>query len=178
MSPGSETKGTEMAPAFEHRSCGRCGGSGQYFHYGACFRCGGAGNILTKRGAAANALYTEMAKIPARDVQVGQFIETIIGIPYPTVRYGFRPVVEISHEVAEGASLIDGEMKPYRKGVVVLVTAKEKDGSGIGCAAHHSYGESVRIALSGEAKKANIAKCLEYQATLTASGTPRKRVAA
>lgn len=163
---------------FEHRPCGRCGGTGIYCHYGACFRCGGVGYRLTKRGGMAQEMFSEAARVPARDIEVGQMIQTSLGSPLNGMRYGFRPVIDVQFGVQEGASLRDGEMVPYRAGTVEITTAAEKDGSGgVNCTEVRFFTSKVRIALGAVEKAALIARCLAYQETLTASGTTRKRKA-
>ncbi len=62
----------------EHRSCGRCAGSGRFgptcVYSGICFSCNGKGNVLTKRGRAAQAFLNNLRMRRADEFKVGDLI--------------------------------------------------------------------------------------------------------
>lgn len=81
-----------MATKFESTECSRCGGSGRYSYctmYGdTCFKCSGSGRMLTKRGAAARAVFLESLERTYGEVEVGWRI-LVHG-------YGWRTVTEVN----------------------------------------------------------------------------------
>ena len=146
-------------PLFEHHECGRCGGSGRMpfsVANGVCFGCGGSGGQLTKRGAAAQRYLDDLRSVPVANVKVGDKVWIEIFLPGGNVR---SPIEIDRIETGESGSI---EISGIRK----------KDGS----RAWH-FGTTVRPVFLKEAEAELRAKALDYQATLTKAGTPRKRAA-
>jgi hypothetical protein len=146
---------------FESATCGRCGGSGSYSWcqmYGSrCFKCAGAGVTLTKRGAAAQAHFTELCSSRIEDLKVGDTIRCEAYYPAGMVRYWGR-VTELA-------------LTPDVNGHLRVTTTNDKRGQ----MSHHVFaGTKFRVAQSAEAKQAKTAEALAYQATLTKTGTVRK----
>lgn len=136
---------------FESKTCSRCAGSGSYSYcsmYGStCFKCRGLGEVLTKRGAAAQAFFTEHASKPAAEFKAGDLIRFSHADP-------FERVLEVK---------IEGEK--------CIVECERK---GVKSALHTSVGSLYRYGLTAEEKKAHVAEAMAYQATLTKMGKPRK----
>lgn len=174
-----------MALIFESKPCGRCGGSGKYSYcsmYGStCFGCGGKGAKLTKRGAAAQAVFTASISKPAGDVEIGERI-LVEGVPGFMAAFWFE-VREIAPDVHLSRS--NGETEWTEHPAVKFGGVKRRTGRGPwdeGNVEPTGYGTGaasiVRVAQSAEERQAKIDAALAYQATLTASGTPRKRAVA
>jgi len=178
----SETQTT--TERFERETCSRCGGSGSYSwcqRYGStCFKCGGKKEVLTKRGAAAAARMNALLSRPYSEVQVGDTIR-MSSVTVGGDVYGFwGKVVEIERGVQRGASSdpATGQMVPYELETVTFWTESKRFGRSGQTVFAKSLNETVRVAATAEAKKAALADALAYQATLTKTGTPRKRAAA
>lgn len=66
---------------FEHVTCSRCLGTGQYSYNqidgSRCYGCQGTGNKYTKRGAVARAWWKAQTEMVASEVTVGMRIETM-----------------------------------------------------------------------------------------------------
>lgn len=166
---------TKSIPTFEHRTCTRCGGCGQYsynqMHGSVCYGCGGSGVQLTKRGAVAQAFYVESCKVRVDSIQVGDLVE-YVGVTNGGGTFRkFVKVEEIEHSIQRGASLKDGVMVPYALPTITFwsTIGRERYGSG-------GWPDSlIRKGWDAESKKAKIAAALAYQESLTKSGTPMKR---
>lgn len=138
---------------FERVTCSRCFGNGMYgpkhIDGGRCFKCGGKGALLTKRGAAANALATQLLSIRADEVRPGDriYIE-----PSMFTRAGWGDV-----ETAEA----EGETVTFK--IAQLQYAQ-------------TYGADrpIRIAMTPEVKAEALAIAFAFEDTLTKNGTPRK----
>jgi len=69
---------------FDHRACGRCGGSGHYsfnqIHGTTCYGCGGSGYKLTKAGRAAADRYTALMSIPIEQLKSGTVARLDVGV--------------------------------------------------------------------------------------------------
>lgn len=67
-----------MSTPFENVTCGRCGGTGHYsfnlIDGTRCYGCNGKGWKLTKRGAAAKAVYENALMVAGNDVTPGMYI--------------------------------------------------------------------------------------------------------
>jgi len=158
---------------FETVICSRCGGSGEYSYcqmYGkTCFKCHGKRGVLTKRGAAAKAYYESLLSVPGSELKVGTVIQVKAFLRTP----GFYAIERIGSRIQEGSSMVDGVMTPYRCEMVEIETA-------IVCQSYLADTfptQTFRVQCDEETKRAAFAKALEYQATLTKEGTPRKRSA-
>jgi hypothetical protein len=142
---------------FEHVTCSRCGGSGNYSYcqsYGTtCFKCRGSGAQLTKRGKAAQAWLNNKRCIPASEFKVGdKFL--MDGIP------GFSKSQWVE---------------------ILSITTDERgclnfNGKDTGYNGLPAETRVRRCMTNGEAA-ALKQEALAYQATLTKSGTVRKKAA-
>lgn len=146
---------------FESKTCSRCGGCGEYSYctmYGSvCFKCHGAGVVLTKRGRAAQTWLNAQKKKLGSELKVGETI-LIDGIP------GFR--------ASKWATItaISGEGKDHK------IEAEGKNG-GEGATLNGFGNIEVRVAQTKERLAELRAEGLAFQATLTKTGTVKKRKA-
>ena len=153
----------EQLPGFESEPCSRCGGTGRYSYcqmYGTmCFKCSGRKRLLTTRGKAAYAYY--VASLPTKrlnEIAVGDLVAI-----RPTERYRVAEVW-----VETGSGCVDpatGKVRPH------IAIRSEKLGS------YHfaTLDEVVTIWPSWEVRKQLWLAAMDYQATLTKQGKPRKR---
>lgn len=175
---------TAKAPSpFEHTTCSRCGGSGEYSYclsYGTrCFKCGGAGWTFTARGQAAANLFVDSLKVRVEDVQVGQTVR-VEGVPGYISSFWLKVETisepRISSKVWRqhegGTEEWDG--KP---GTWVPTLSVDFSGTRKGRPASASFNLSsmVRIGHTAEEKAPKLEDALAYQQTLTKAGKPRKR---
>lgn len=97
---------------FENVPCGRCGGSGRYsfnlMHGSVCYGCNGAGVKLTKRGRAAQALYTELLSCKATELKVG---DTVRYEDYFAGKLYFCTVSEIRPDTSNGGGRLIVELE-------------------------------------------------------------------
>lgn len=148
---------TKKTPTFEYKTCGRCGGSGEYsfnlMHGTRCYGCGGTGFVLTKRGAAAQAYLDAMRKKRAADFVAGDLVYE------STVRKFYRITeVKVGNAKVLGYGYSgDGNYKQ-----VVLIAG--------GLIILAGPDDMYRTGFDAETKAAQVAKALEYQSTLTANG--------
>ena len=140
------------ATMLETEVCSRCGGSGRYSYcqmYGdRCFKCFGKGNVLTKRGKVANDYLRSIRSKRADQIVAGDVIRDD-GIP------GFSGAqwCTVLSVVADG-------------GKVTISTNVTTFGGW--------SGDSVfRVRQNKEDSARTFRMALEYQATLTKTGTPR-----
>jgi hypothetical protein len=156
-------KGVEKMPRkllFENVTCSRCGGSGKFSYcsmYGSvCFKCHGDGVVLTKKGRAAQMWLNAKKRKPLGEVAVGDWVLSE-GVP------GYFPAVWVKIDTVEG------------EGEALKVSGLSKKGE------RHGFGNAamvVRLYL-GKARNAELAaEAKAFEATLTKSGTERKRKAA
>lgn len=161
----SETKTTDTTTGekFETTTCGRCGGSGRYSYcsmYGdRCFKCSGAGRIYTKRGLAASRFYTMLLSKPVSELKPGMLLRT------PTMSGDTGPWTPI-----ESITIDTDTLNAERYGYTPMHITFEGGGG---------YGgleptKLMRVGSTVEEKQAARAKALEYQKTLTKTGTVRK----
>lgn len=154
-----------MAILFENETCGRCGGSGRYsycsMHGSTCFGCGGAGRRLTKRGRAAQLYLQALRERPVTELKVGDLV-LIDGIPGMTKsRFGKITEIQTGPGRDFGYPVQGADSLAHR----IVTTA----GTLIGfenC--------KYRKGFTAEEKQAQVAQALEYQATLTKTGKPKK----
>ena len=138
--------------ALETVTCGRCGGTGNYSYcqrYGTtCFGCGGTGKKYTKRGQAAFDFLVSLRSKTVGELKVGDKILDTFGGKWRTVE-----TIEIKD-----------------KGYEIKTPGNTWAG----------YGADTvfRVAQTAEGKQATMEAALDYQDTLTKTGTPRKAKAA
>lgn len=153
-----------MAPIFEHETCGRCGGTGHYSYNQIsgtrCFGCNGTKDRLTKRGLAAQDFFNALRTVKRDDVKVG---DRVIADCYFSGRYN-----------AEVTSIQSDALNPQHV-TLHLRELPRKDGAKL---REMNYGALVTCTfqrvLSKQEYADNVAKALEYQATLTKMGKPKK----
>lgn len=168
------------ATTFESQTCSRCGGCGEYSycqtHGRRCFKCGGSGRSLTKRGAIAAKFYSESLEVLATQIQVGDRIwdnGCALGGGCGSSR-GFRKVLEISIQKDRSSS------RCYREGVWVedsydYLCLLTETGTYNYLISHRTGLCTAKVRKDWGAEKANkLAAALEFQASLTKTGTPRK----
>jgi hypothetical protein len=149
----------------ERETCSRCGGSGTYSYcqmYGTrCFKCAGRQEVLTKRGAAANAYLTKLRSKPASELKIG---DTILSDGMLS-RARWEKVVEIrpGDRDLDGGAIINGEVIPP---AIVIETP--------GCRYHTTPDQMFRVFVSKEHEIETLRQAIAYQATLTKAGQPRK----
>jgi hypothetical protein len=174
----NETTTATAGGKLERKTCGRCGGTGHYSYcqrWGTtCFGCGGQKEVLTKRGAAANEYLVRLRSKPAGELIPGDVVLwlglTLGGDPY----HAWFKVESIGPDEARGRSFINGVEIPPRTDLLYVRLARHGKGSeDIDC-----YGvtpeQLVRVAQTAARKAETLRLALEYQATLTQAGTPRK----
>lgn len=133
---------------FEHETCSRCGGSGQYsfnLMYGRrCFKCWGRGSVFTGRGRAAREYYNKLLTVPVSELKPGMFVyvEDMTGASW-------RRVISVT---------IDGDLSPHVETHGLDILGQKE----------------FRIRPTDEQRQAALKAALEYQDTLTKRGKPRK----
>lgn len=154
-----------MTDKLETRTCTRCGGSGHYsycqMHGTTCFGCSGSGKQYTKRGRAAYLYLVELRKKPMEEVTFGDWVK-MDGIP------GFSRTTFFKVDTLE--STFAPAYSNHRSLVVTGSTAKGERMSMSG-----PVGYKVALGFDKATKVAQYRKAVEFQATLTKAGTPRKR---
>lgn len=157
----------KKTPIFEHKTCGRCGGSGNYsycqMHGTTCFKCGGTGLELTRRGYAAQAHYRALLSVTLGDLSLGDVVlfEDIgrsYWIKINEIRRGNESrTIELNGDRMAGWLEVGG------------VSFSGKTGGWVAPAA-----SKVRKKHPAEVLQAARAAALAFEATLTKAGTPRK----
>lgn len=152
---------TKAKPVFEHETCSRCCGSGQYsfnlMHGSRCYGCAGTGYKLTKRGRAAQQFLNEMRKIPVKNFQIGDLIR------FDGTSSKFEKIVSIEFMNGEQAGYVN---RPDLQRVRI-----KTNGSGmIGF-----VGDKYTKGFTAEEKQQQVSHALAYQETLTKTGKPRKQ---
>lgn len=162
-----------MGLLFESVTCTRCGGTGQYSwcqSYGSkCFKCAGVTETLTKRGKAAQAYYIGLLSKEVQNLQPG---DKVYDAGCPMIKSaGWHAVIEVVPSVQMRKLSGDTEWR----------CAGDSGALDVRC---EGYGFSAaepdrvfRVAATAEQKKAAKVEALAYQATLTKTGTVRKRKA-
>lgn len=154
---------------FETKVCSRCGGSGKYsfnlMHGTMCYGCNGSGIQFTKRGLAARQFFDESLTVPASELKVGMAIKESSGWK------NFSVIQAIHHgtdkELGE-KHCTSYSMGPAGDKQMILADTGR-------CKAKFYPDCRVRVMHTDEEKQAKIKIALEYQATLNANGTVRKR---
>lgn len=171
---------TETKPrAIETRVCGRCGGTGHYSYcsmYGTrCFGCSGAKAKYTKRGAAAAAFLQNLRSRKASDLRVGMLVFIEAG---PFNKGGFKRIAEVSDGlVFSGCSVKNQATGEYVKqyGIKIECAATKLDDQTYGL--NEQPDALKRVGHTGLGKAATLKLALDYQDTLTKTGTLRKGAA-
>lgn len=140
---------------FETQSCTRCGGSGSYswnqMDGSRCYGCMGSGKQFTARGGAARDMFSASLRVPASEIRVGQ---RVWFPPGPLGGGGWSTVQALTEGIHNST------------GTIGIDTPKVLT---------YEFPETpVRIAWSDEDKQAKLRAALDYQATLTKQGKPRK----
>lgn len=164
--------GQQVETKFETITCSRCHGGGKYSYcqeYGdRCFKCGGSGKVLSTRGAVAQKFYTDLCSIKLSEVKVGDRIRVQGMTSNMRLYYYVGTVIEIKRSESQVTSINGGITKTWYP---LSVTTE-----------HPKYGKSgmlapddtlVRIYRDDDIERFN--KAIEYQASLTKTGTVRKR---
>lgn len=154
-----------MAYLFETQACNRCGGSGKYSYNtidgDRCYGCAGAGVTLTKRGKAAAHFLAESQHKPLSEIKPGMFLWDDT--------YGYKPkwlpILSVSRD--NGCYCEVGGVRHY-------YTHIETKRGQLGVLAD----SKVRVIADEAERQALVAAALAYQATLTKTGKPMKRLAA
>lgn len=132
---------SNMTSPFETKTCGRCGGTGQYSyctaHGHTCFKCGGTGTQYTKRGLLAFQRFEAACSKPAGELVVGD-------VYFDSVRGGRWHVVTAVVPVGTTEVRICAERQDYTT----------------------QLGTPMRVRQTKEARAAKLAEALAYQATL------------
>jgi hypothetical protein len=162
---------TKRTPVFEHTECSRCGGSGQFsfnlMHGSVCHGCSGTGFKLTLRGRAAQHFVNELREIPIENFQVGDsirfdgfnagsFVQPTKWAKVTSVQFLTRSEAGYYWEDSENPNCVRLETT---YGSVTGFVGKTK----------------YRKGFSAEQKQQQIDQALQYQATLTKFGKPRKQ---
>jgi hypothetical protein len=154
------------ATKLETETCGRCGGTGKHsynqMHGDVCYGCAGSGTAYTKRGKAAAAFLDELRKVPASTIKVGDTIR----VNAMTFSY-FAKVTAVGTD-SGSRYMKDGAWVPYYS----IDTEHPKFGAS--GQSFCSPTDLVRKGFSAEEKVEQLKKALEFQATLTKLGKPRK----
>ena len=142
-------------PALEHITCTRCNGSGKFsfnaVHGDMCYGCKGTGYNLTKRGEAALAYLLSLRKVNADQIVVGDLVQVVDMFTTYFVRVNAIQLTDMG--LIQMTCLHNGD-------TLRLV---------------RSATESIRKGWSGAEKAAQLAKAVEYQATLTKAGKVSKQ---
>lgn len=176
----TETTATETADKreFESTTCGRCGGSGHYSYcqmYGTiCFRCRGAKRIYTKRGLAAKLYFEALLSKPASALEVGMKIKvgSITNGGTPFEHWATITEIEDNSVTRKHGFGVQGQPGVYEYTGFNIYTRSEKFGSG--CSGAVSPTTMFRVAADAATKQEAKKKALDYQDTLTKTGTVRK----
>lgn len=148
-----------MTTVFETEACSRCGGTGQYSFNGEhsrCYKCDGKNGCraLTKRGEAAKEFYLSKLTVIATEIKVGDMIQDSLGTKIRVINI----VEKVQNFISNGVP-----------GSVNMITFEGKFNC-YGVAETHK----IRRLPTVEENEILKAEALEYQATLTKAGKPRK----
>ena len=145
-------------PLFEHETCTRCGGTGNFsfnlMHGTRCYGCGGSGYKLTKRGAAAQKHLDDLRSRPLSEVRVGDLV-WFDG-------FTFKCCSEVTRVEPDALNpcRIEIEATRAKTGERLLFTGFPNS--------------PVKFGFTTEQQVEMREKALAFQATLTKSGTVRK----
>lgn len=168
-----------MALLLESDTCWRCGGTGRFGPYsvanGVCFKCNGSGEVLTRRGAAAQAWLSERLTIKAEDLKMGDFVWLERGIPCISSQKVRAYVVGVEGPVVHSWRIVEGERIPLDSYDVTFIYRKLGRGSVYDGVERQGLGAG--ITLKRISRKEDREAALAYQETLTKAGTVRMRAA-
>ena len=161
---------------FERETCSRCGGTGHYSYcprYGTtCFRCGGAGETLTRRGEPARDRRRALCSRPASTLKPGDQIHdhgmTVGGDPFPA----WFTVQTIAPYTPDAPMTVDGVTIPAGPLLKIELTSKR---AGPLTMMGVPPKQLFRVLGTPTEERTALAAALDYQDTLTRSGTPSKR---
>lgn len=152
-----------MATRFETETCSRCGGTGHYsynsFSGTRCFKCGGTKIVFTKRGAVARDHFYRLFELSASEVTAGMFVYTHGAKLNSSKKWRKVEAVGVSSCVAIVNGVKQHQIELAFKDHTYCVFPRSK----------------VAAARDNEHIEANLAAALEYQATLTKLGKPKKQ---
>lgn len=153
-------------PLFEHKTCTRCGGGGEYsynqMHGSRCYGCSGTGYQLTARGKAAQLFLNGLRKVAIEELKVGDLILSD-SIPGLSTSRWVRVTAVIFQTGAEAGYLSNPNE--------ACVRIEAEDGySFLGFVGRCRYAKGF----TADEKKAQREQALAYQATLTKQGKPSK----
>jgi hypothetical protein len=173
----TEAGGVDLAetPVGETRkletvTCGRCCGSGEYSYcsmYGKrCFKCGGSGVVFTKRGVAAQNYLIELRSAPVGSLTVGQVVKMACGLG-GKVWMKVEKVTPVENIYEGRRSFVNNVEVPVTPTAGVEVEFNKMVGT-------YRCDEMVRIAQTNERLRETYRLAMDYQDSLTQSGTVRK----
>jgi hypothetical protein len=174
MNTATSTEATQTAK-LETETCSRCGGSGHHSYcqmYGTrSFKCGGVGRTYTKRGRAARTYLEQLRSKRACELAAGDVVHYagVSGAWWITL-------TEVGVSTMRSSTLIGGVWVPRDNSDLIDYVGARKDGE-LCSMSWLPRDHRVRVAQTAEQKAATYAQAVAYQATLTKSGTPRKRAA-
>lgn len=162
----------------ETKPCSRCGGEGKLWHFshvrgGTCFKCGGAKEVRTKRGEAANNYLIALRSKRADALVPGDLVRESVGWNPSNSVTTFMTVASIeplTMENATGWSIVDGQRTIPENHLKVELTHERHGGLGT----TWPVDKMCRVACTAEFKAETLTKALDYQDTLTQSGTVKK----
>jgi hypothetical protein len=171
--------------AFEHETCPRCGGSGRYsfnlMHGSMCYGCQGRGWRYTKRGAEASRFFAESLRVPATEIKPGDTIRTD-GLPgFEASRW--LQVLRVEERVGSWTVNRETGERTDHLSIQISGVARRPGAKEWRLDTVERYGMGVppeslvRIKHTDEERIAKLNAALDYQATLTKMGKPRKRAA-
>jgi hypothetical protein len=159
---------TKTTPMFEHQTCTRCGGCGQYSYNqvdgSTCYGCSGTGVQLTKRGKVAQAFYNTLSEVRLDSLKVGDVMQ----VRDMRGSY-FARIVEVAPE--GGSKRLDPKTGEWHPMYAVTTEHAKYGKSGL----HADASTIVRKGNTAEEKAEKRAIALAYQAILTKTGQARKR---
>lgn len=159
-------------------TCSRCGGTGNYSfcysHGTRCFKCNGKGQHATKRGAMASKYLTSLRSKPASDIKVGDIVRSDWGCPVTSTHLAFGTVTNVEKSDAYPAdfSSVNGVIVKTESTQLAITIVHPEHGS---MTTHISPATMFRVKQTDEQIAETFQKAMEYQATLTKTGLPRKR---
>jgi len=166
---------TPKPSGLEIETCSRCAGSGKHSYcqmYGStCFKCGGSGRTYTKRGAAAAAKLTDLRSKPASELVPGDTV-LMRGFSCGSVSSPSKWCKVAALEDATGSARYKDAAGEWVTPTQIRIVFEP----GAGYSASTSDPATMyRVRQGAAALEATLAEALEYQATLTKTGKPRKR---
>lgn len=148
---------------FETQECSRCRGTGKFsfceMYRDTCFKCQGQKIVLTARGLAAKKYLHELRTVPVSQIPVGSKI-----VVNSMQRRYFGTVISIGESGSK--YMKEGQWHNY----VEITTTHPKYGQSRLCTFPDVGTEVID---SNDSEKIKMA--IEFQETLTKSGSPRKR---